>query len=207
MRFCFVASRNYGHALGDDFLPVYRLAQSFGLWDRKELGVIFYPDCSKRGGFERGCVNHRRMSELLLDRPIETASSPIWPADGSPLCFEKLLVGTRMLGMGHPSEGSWTGFIGEIKTHLGIDPDHKPVRQKITIFDKRGRRTILNPTELKERLEERFQVQVDIINPAAFSLEEQAGMFEDTTVLVSPCGGVSFSSVFLPKGASTIFLE
>lgn len=197
---------NYGHALGDDFLPIYRLATSFGLWSR-DLGVIFHPDCSRRGGAQRGCEHHEEMSKLLLDRPLESVGTGIWPGEGQKLCFENLLVGTRALGMGLPSEGSWSPFIAEIKSHLALPIYYRPSRQKITLFYKHGRRTILNYEPLQQRLQERFGVQVEIVNPASFTLEEQIVMMQDTTVVVSPCGGVSFSSVFLPKGVSAIFLE
>jgi len=100
--------------------------------------------------------------------------------------------------MGMPSEGSWTPFVAEIKTHLGLDVNYLPKRQKITLFYKDGRRTILNYDEMKQHLERRFRVEVEIVNPAIYTLPEQVRMLQDTTVVVSPCGGISFSSVFLP---------
>lgn len=195
---------NVGHALGDDFFPIYRLAKSFGKFE-KDLGVIFHPSCLERGAFEKGCDHHQQMSELLLERPWESVSSPLFRS--GQICFENLLVGTRRLGMSHASEGVWEPFIGQIKENLNLDPNRLPRKQKIHLFYKIGRRRILNYPEIKQHLEKRFNVEVEIINPADFTLEEQVRIFQDTTIVITPCGGISFSSVFLPKGASAIFLE
>lgn len=105
---------NWGHALGDDFFPIYRLAKSLNRWDREDLGVILDPSCRDRGQpmeAAGGCEHHEEISELLLDRPIESRHSALWPSDGASLCFEELLVGTTNLAMGHGSEGMWVRFI------------------------------------------------------------------------------------------------
>ncbi|KAK4704817.1 hypothetical protein P7C70_g1388, partial [Phenoliferia sp. Uapishka_3] len=78
---------NFAHALGDDYLPVYRLAKSFGLWDRTDVSVIFHPDCQVRGDSERGCHHHAEIAPLLLDRPIETIHTPMWTLTQTEVSF------------------------------------------------------------------------------------------------------------------------
>lgn len=186
---------------------VYRLAKAFGLWNRRDLQVIFHPECSTRGGDNvRGCEHHQEMSEMLLDRPLESKKTPLW-AGGKPVCFKNLLVGTRQLGMGTPSEGIWPPFVREIKQHFGLALTPKPRKQKISIFRKNGRRTFTNYDALAAHLRRRFGVEVELIDPASFTIKDQIFKLEKTTVIVSPCGGVSFSSMFLPPGASAVFAE
>ena len=88
-------------------------------------------------------------------------------------------------------EGIWREFIRVIKAHYRIDFLHRPPKQKITILRKNGRRTLTNYEELREHLEKRFAIEVDIIAPADYPLGEQIAVLRDTTVVVSPCGGVS----------------
>lgn len=87
--------------------------------------------------------------------------------------------------------GIWREFIRIIKRHYRIDVHHRPPKQKITLLRKVGRRTLTNYEELRDHLEKRFEVEVEIISPADFPLGEQIAELRDTTVVVSPCGGVS----------------
>lgn len=193
-------------------MTVYRLASSFGLWNRDDLQVIMHPECGSRGSSERGCEHHSEMAEVLFDRPMETKYSPLWtspPSPDTPICFKNLLVGTRQMGMSFPSEGQWASFVAEIKAHFGIPINPRLRHQKITILRKSGRRTWLNYEELAEHLRQRFgsQVAVEIIEPASLGMKEEISKLSKTTVLLSPCGGMSFSAMFLPPGASAVFSE
>lgn len=199
---------NFGHSMGDDFLPAYRLAKAFGAWDRSDTQLIMHPPCWYRDGADRGCANHNNLAPLLLDRPYETYNSTLFTsAAGRPVCFKNVYAGTKALGMALSSENMWPQFVDELRVGAGLVPSHLPTRQRITIFLKHGRRTILNYDELEAHLRERFQVEVDMLNPAKLSLPEQLKYMQDTTVVVSPCGGVSFSSNFLPRGSSAIFVD
>lgn len=108
---------NFGHALGDDYFPLYRLARAFNRWSERDLGVIFHPSCHQRGEpdgweVEQGCKQHGTISSVLLDRPIEEKGSSELFRTEQPICFKELLVGTGSLRMGHPSEASlWVGCL------------------------------------------------------------------------------------------------
>ncbi|GAA6060575.1 hypothetical protein JCM10212_006810 [Sporobolomyces blumeae] len=199
---------NFGHSMGDDFLPAYRLVKSFGSWDRADAQIIMHPPCSMRDMPEQGCRNHDALAPLLLDRPLETNETSLFTsARGRPVCFRNLYVGTKMLGMSLPSEHVWPGFVDELRVGAGLDITQRPKRQRISIFLKHGRRTVLNYKEVENHLRDRFKVEVDLIDPAKLSLADQIKYMHETTVVVSPCGGISFSSMFLPPGASAIFID
>lgn len=48
---------------------------------------------------------------------------------------------------------------------------------------------------------------VEIINPGRLSISEQMSALQDTTVLVTPPGGLSFAAMYLSVGANAIFVE
>lgn len=151
------------------------------------------------------------MSRMLFDRPMETKRSPLWttpPNPDTPICFKNLLVGSRKLGLFDPSEGQWTAFAAEVKKYFHVPVNPRPSQQRIVILRKMGRRTFLNYDELAEHLRSRFlNVEVEIMDPAAIELKEQLIRLANTTVVITPCGGVSFSAMFVPPGASAIFAE
>ncbi|KAM0790426.1 hypothetical protein ACM66B_003307 [Microbotryomycetes sp. NB124-2] len=200
---------NFGHALADDYLPVYRLARYFDRFDSTRLSVIFHPSCRDRGNpggeRDRGCTHHQEISKLLLNAPIiDNKSSRLLDQKG-PICFQELLIGTGSVRMHMPAEGHvWTDFASALKQRADIDPRVLPTRQRITIMYKAGRRTFTNYDELEQNLRDRFQVEVQLLDPERVNLEEQLRVLQQTTVLVSPCGGISFSAAFLPPGAALV---
>ncbi|KAK4049306.1 hypothetical protein OIV83_004243 [Microbotryomycetes sp. JL201] len=203
---------NFGHALGDDYLPVYRLAQYFDRFDSARLSVIFHPSCQDRGSpgeeRDRGCSHHLEISNLLLDTPIIDANSSALFRKKGPVCFKELLVGTGGVRMGFPAEGHvWSDFASTIKKRSGIDPSYLPGKQRITIMYKARKRTFTNYDELVQSLRDRFNVEVELLDPNELSLTDQLAVLSRTTVLVSPCGGISFSAAFLPPGASAVFSD
>ncbi|KAK4047101.1 hypothetical protein OIO90_006303 [Microbotryomycetes sp. JL221] len=204
---------NFGHALGDDYLPIYRLAKYFDQFDSKDLSVIFHPSCHDRGSpgdeMNRGCSHHQEMSNLLFDLPtIDLNSSSLFKKEGSKLCFRQLLIGTGGLRMGTPAEASvWTGFAETIKERARVRTNVLPSKQRISIMFKPRKRTLKNYDALEQHLKDRFQIEVKILDPNQLSLTEQLQELQQTTVLVSPCGGISFSATFLPRGASAVFVD
>lgn len=144
-----------------------------------------HPTCAFRGTPERGCEHHAEMASLLLDRPYESASSPLFNSsettEGDTVCFKNLLVGTAKLGFTEPSEAVWPGFINAIRQGAGVSLTAKPKKQRITIFRKYGRRTFLNYDALEQHLKNRFNVEVDVMDPAKLTLPEQLTYMQDTT--------------------------
>lgn len=141
--------------------------------------------------------HHLEISATMLDHPLTTKDdTEFWGGvnGNGRVCFEKLLIGTTSLGMRLPSGGGmWRDFVRIIKGHYRIDVLHRPPKQKITLLRKNGRRTLTNYEELRDHLAKRFNVEVDIISPADYPLGEQIRVLRDTTVVVSPCGGISTS--------------
>ena len=48
---------------------------------------------------------------------------------------------------------------------------------------------------------------MDLVDPAALSVPAQILELASATVIISPPGGISFSAMFLSRGASAIFAE
>ncbi|POY75532.1 hypothetical protein BMF94_1435 [Rhodotorula taiwanensis] len=199
---------NFGHSMGDDFFSAFHLAQSFGIWDRSDIQMIMHPACWDRGYKERGCAHHAEFAPYILDRPFETFNSTLFASQaGGRVCFRNLYTGMRRFGTGFPSENILPPFVGELRDTAGLERSPRPRRQRITVFLKHGRRVFLNNEALVEHLRRRFDVEVDLMDPAELSISEQLAYLQDTTVLVSPCGGLSYGGLFLPKGSSMVVAD
>ncbi|POY75533.1 hypothetical protein BMF94_1436 [Rhodotorula taiwanensis] len=199
---------NFGHAIGDDFFSAYHLARSFGAWDRSDMQIIMHPACSDRGSPHRACANHAKIAPYVLDRPLETANSTLFTSEAGPrVCFRNLYTGMRELGTSYPSKNVMPQFIQEFRKTAGLSATSTPGRQRITVFLKEGRRIFLNNDALVEHLRQRFDVEVDLMDPSKLSISEQLAYLQDTTVLVSPCGGISYGQFFLSKGASMVVAD
>ena len=59
---------------------------------------------------------------------------------------------------------------------------------------------------LAEKVRAEMQVDVDVFDPAAFSIKEQITRLLPTTVLVTPMGGIDATSVFVSPRASVVYV-
>lgn len=167
---------------GDDFFSAYHLARSFGAWDRSDMQIIMHPACSDRGWPDRACANHAKIAPYVLDRPLETANSTLFTSEAGPrVCFRNLYTGMRELGTSYPSKNIMPQFIQEFRKTAGLPATSTPSRQRITVFLKEGRRIFLNNDALAEYLRQRFDVEVDLMDPSKLSISEQLAYLQDTT--------------------------
>lgn len=107
--------------------------------------------------------------------------------------------------MAFDPEGVWDHFIDYmLSTHsLAMVT---PRMQAILIVKKRGRRELLNIAELRLHLHWHFQIRVDVVEIASLPLPAQISLVRQYTVMITPCGGISFSSAFMSRGSATIFI-
>jgi hypothetical protein len=89
---------------------------------------------------------------------------------------------------------------------MDLDPWATPNRQQITIFKKNGRRNFDKAEELFELCKE-FGVSVTLVMPSDLTIIQQLLLLQNTSVLITPFGGMSFASLFLPKGSVGIYVD
>ena len=130
------------------------------------------------------------------------------------LCFEKLLVG-----------GSFDAFNSELLNegkepllHLyrarvlawhGVPPAATPRQHQLLLVHKQGKRGIANFKRVHAYLHRRFSPVANVLTTsyAGLSMAEQFRLLAETTVAISPCGGVSMILPFLPQGAYAVLLN
>lgn len=193
---------NYAHSLGDDYLPAFSLAKMFG-FPIHQTQAIFHPSCHDRQYPNQGCEHHGEMSELLFGKPPHSYHS--LNLNDSLLCFENLAIGSRSLAM-YDRTSDWPDLADAMKDTLGVKPYSLPKKHQIVVMKKTNRRMWTNEAELVKALRDWLDpIPVIIMHPEEMHFYDQIRTIHDTTVFVSPCGGVSFVSMFLPKGTSAIF--
>ncbi|GAA5879965.1 hypothetical protein JCM8547_008602 [Rhodosporidiobolus lusitaniae] len=196
---------NFGHALGDDMFPAFRLLRNFGLV-RKDNYYIFHQSCQQRGG-DVGCKNAMSIAETLTSRPYQQAGGELFPDADTTTCFADVVMGPSELTMRQKDERSWPDMVQHMKEQVGLRPNSQLKKHKVVIIEKHGRRTWLNYQAVREHVEQEYGVEAVLVNPAELSVPEQLALFEETTVLITPPGGISFSSTFLHKDSVAIYVE
>ncbi|KAJ3226843.1 hypothetical protein HDU81_007083 [Chytriomyces hyalinus] len=145
----------------------------------------------------------------------------------SHICFDNILVGGNMRRFLH--KDSWHNFGHEplfkllrarILKHHGLDPTFTPSKHKILVTNKTEtnfkhdetvgsrKRAIYNLDQVMDSIRKRYPgVDVQAIEWQKFSVVEQLNIMLETTVFITPPGGVSMMLPFLPEGAHAIIMD
>ena len=103
----------------------------------------------------------------------------------------------------------WWEFRHFYLTNLGLSSTKTPPRHRITLSIKNGRRGIYNNEEIADHLRAVLpEVELDVRE--LYSLggwQNELAYLQETSVLITPCGGVSMSSMFLPQHSSLIVVD
>jgi hypothetical protein len=83
----------------------------------------------------------------------------------------------------------------------------KPKKHQITIFKKNWSRSISNHDDLVKHITQKYknqEIEVVEIDPSRLSIKDQINLMLKTTLLITPCGGISMIGFFLTSGSSLI---
>lgn len=209
---------NFGHLVWEDIGNIYSTQKRLtGFWDRNTQTLQVSP-LSKEADFERivqGIMPAiSTMSVMSLEGFIQQSAPP-----GSTVCFDHLFVGapTSLQQMeGH--EELLADYRTRILKHYNI-AESLPASPVIYITDKSssvwthaqgsGRhRAIANARELRAYLAARLpHAKIATVEWHNFSIEKQLDLLAHTSILITPCGGVSMVIPFLPEGAHAIVMD
>ncbi|GAA5905305.1 hypothetical protein JCM6882_003740 [Rhodosporidiobolus microsporus] len=196
---------NFGHALGDDLFPAYRLLRNFDLV-RPDNYYVFHQSCRQRGG-DVGCENAKAIASTLSTHEYQHVGGDLFPDTETTTCFADVVMGPATLSMRHVDERSWPEMVKHMKKTIGLQANKPLKKHKVVVIRKNGRRTWLNYQEVQEHIEQTYGVETLLVDPARLTVPEQLALLDETTVMVTPPGGVSFSSTFLHKNAVAIYAE
>ena len=121
------------------------------------------------------------------------------------ICVQDLVVGTASLTMslGSDTDAAFDHYVQHIAHQHVADNEIKA--QRLLLFRKHGKRRIINIEQIQAHLKSAFRVDVDVIDISRLTFHEQIKQVRNVSIVISPCGGLSFSSVFLPAGGVAIF--
>ena len=208
---------NFGHVLGDDVYPVFQQMRRFGLSAVRDVQVLGWLECSYSGhdnsSRQRACENTRSLFGTLSHQPWQHidgffASYTTDSTDASALvCLEQVVMGHGLNGM-YWQGRDWPLFIEHINQHFPPDTQStRPHALSILVTRKTNRRKVVNFDEMVDYLRQVFHVPVDVWEPDQLPFDEQVRTVRQYSVLVTPCGGISFVSPFLYPGASVVYVD
>jgi len=222
---------NMGHVIGDDLFPIFNLMSSFGMLTN-DAQLIISRDCAKifagQAKKTEQCDFFLNMllpgitSRKYLAATEENFTSKVRAAaagaDGSAgtgaqdlVCFEQLLVGNGPWGF-QQSLGkapSWWSYHAFYLSNLGVNPNRTPKKPRITVSIKKGKRALANNDELVDHLRKTFpNYEIDALELRSLGgWKAELEYLLDTSILITPCGGVSMSAMFLPHNAALIIVD
>ena len=199
---------NFGHCITDNVFPAYRLLRRFGMADQVATMLFRNLDYEAEVGFQSLTgVNLQNLFIPMLTRSsiLTVGIGKLHPDKNDLVCTHDLLVGMGKLGLYTDSE-VWEQFNVRMMKVVGVSPYKVPQKHRIVVFKKEGRRAVTNVDKLAIYLERTFNVNVQVVEVAKLQLKRQAQIVNTATVVISPCGGLSFSSVYLPRHSAAIFI-
>jgi hypothetical protein len=94
-------------------------------------------------------------------------------------------------------------------SNLGVNPNRTPKKPRITVSIKKGKRALANNDELVDHLRKTFpNYEIDALELRSLGgWKAELEYLLDTSILITPCGGVSMSAMFLPHNAALIIVD
>lgn len=220
---------NFGHAMGDFALPVYKMMEAFEIKSRDvQLLAHVAPEDSYLG------INFRNEAFSLLTsftsllwpgRQIVFTGSkidervfrqltpiPISARRDTVLCYRRVLAGSVPMGFATEAGPSWNRFIRELVDRAGLSsyPKEPSSTIKVLVINKTGRRRIANVEEVAALIRKHFTPNVEVLASdrlETMNLLQQMKFAREYDVVVTPCGGVSFLTAFMREDSATIIMS
>ncbi|CAF2687651.1 unnamed protein product [Rotaria sp. Silwood2] len=209
-------SFNPGHVIWEDIASTYFAMVRLNQYDRNAV-IIEYKHFPKRGD------EFYQMYENLvpafaakvdgLDHYLNHFSSPL-------VCFRTLVAGggKSMFSVDkepytHGKERLLYDYRTAILRYHGVNVSHLPSRHRIVLVNKtralrRSLRAIANLVEVKHFIHLTYpKIRLDVIDWTKYKFTQQMHELYKTTILITPCGGVSAIIPFLPEGTHAIIMD
>jgi hypothetical protein len=154
------------------------------------------------------CDHNNKLRECLCLNRI-----PVQQVDARYVCFRNLLAGHSLLGAtSHDFGFGWSRFSDYIlqraihRWPIVAAASQPLVKQRILVFDKTGRRRILNTQAIVDYLKAAFEVEVALIRPDNLATEVCIAETLQSSVILTPIGGISFGVAFARARSSVVFV-
>jgi hypothetical protein len=207
----------FGHMLAEFVYPIFHGLDIVGVRDR-DVKLLFASSPCPSGhrcslfyeAIKSFSKYYPQVSDIAVNYPPATPPDTYHP---DLVCYRLLYLGTGQLHgssrVHHPD--SWGRFIEKIIYGMGLDPFHKPQKQRVLVINKGGpgaNRVAFNGRDVAEKIRQQFQVDVDYYeySGGGASFRQEVEMVQQYTVCITVCGGTAFGCTFLPDGAANIYI-
>ncbi|CAF5003839.1 unnamed protein product, partial [Rotaria sp. Silwood1] len=209
-------SFNPGHVIWEDIASTYFAMIRLNEYDRNAVLIEY------RHFLNKGDQFYRMYENLVpafaakfdsLDHYMINFSSPL-------VCFQTLIAGgaKSMFSIDnepytHGKERLLYDYRTAIPRYHGVNVSHLPTHHRIILVNKtrawrRSLRAIKNLVEVKHFISSTYpKIQLDVIDWNKFTFAQQMHELYKTTILITPCGGISTIIPFLPDGTHAIIMD
>lgn len=210
-----------GHALWEEFGSISYSMERLNIVDRK-LVIMHLGAIPKTGLFR---LYEQYIVPALTEYPLIEFETYIKSFNTKYVCFENLIVGGQLLVAvqslireNHGREALFYNWRSKIIRHNGFDPNFVPRRHHITITNKSfsiwatggttRHRAIVNLKEVEKFIRINYPtISTEVIEWHSIPFKKQIEKILSTTILITPCGGVSMLTPLLPHGAHAIIMD
>uniref|UniRef100_A0A7S3AW65 Glycosyltransferase 61 catalytic domain-containing protein n=1 Tax=Haptolina ericina TaxID=156174 RepID=A0A7S3AW65_9EUKA len=130
------------------------------------------------------------------------------------VCFNKLLVGSAFDAFNSDAlndgkEPLLALYRARVLAWHGVHPTAVPKKHRILLVQKKGKRSIANFDDVQEYVTTRYRSLARIATTSFndLTMARQLELVSQTSIAVSPCGGVSMILPFLPEGAYAVLMN
>ncbi|CAF1532815.1 unnamed protein product [Adineta steineri] len=141
------------------------------------------------------------------------------------VCFDRLMVGGQLavfpkptIKENHGREALYYNWRSKIIKYNGFDPNFVPQKHHIIVTNKsfsmwarpgsKRHRAIVNLEEIEKFIKLTYPtISVEVIEWQTIPFNKQIEKLLNTTILITPCGGVSMIIPLLPNGAHAIVMD
>jgi hypothetical protein len=217
---------NFGHLVWEEMVSIYLTMKRFGIAENSSI-VMDAQEYSNSKNKDRYQKFTSFFLPIITDQKMQSTWSYLDSYDKDFVCFKKLLVPSfsRFFldfrdSFNEGKEPLLFQFRNDVLSYYGLDPFSKPTKHRILISNKRNSanfrssiwrthfRSIANENQLFEFLKEKYShIRVDMIDLADLSLEDQLQEMLDTTILITPNGGVSMIMPFIAIDSYAIIMD
>ena len=215
------AASNVAHGLWEDFGSISYSMDRMNILDR-ELVIMHLGNIPSSILFRQ---YHQYVIPALTENPMVQFETYVKSFKTKYVCFDSLIAGGQLsvvskpqIKENHGREALFYNWRSKIIRYSRFDPDFVPRKHHIVITNKsysmwtrpgsKMHRAIVNLKEVASFIELTYPtICSEVIEWHTISINKQIEKLLNTTILITPCGGVSLIIPFLPHGAHAIVMD
>jgi len=201
---------NFGHCVFDDIFAAYSAMRVVGALPASGDNFTLMPtfDCEIN---DLNCKRYLYEWGTLISsgvRPRSTLGSGLH-------CFDKIVVGSGMyspMGVDLQNVGRavlFREFHARMYSALGWQPESTLKQHRVLIMEKSGRRRVTNFHQIAATIQKRLGVETEFFPKDLHTQtpRRQLEIFQRSSIILTPVGGISMPTFFAPRGTAIIFIS